>query len=309
MDSKIHQIINIFAEAFEISDEDENGTLSMEEFSSMLAKKNVMVAVSDLGLTVKDMNLLFSRIDIDQSGTLSLQELVNGVLKFKIEMTGHEEGIKFLRRAFGQVLAASPEKPHGLKISKTQFMDFVRSPKIVDKMIKSGIGERDLDDLWSAAKQVGGEDRKSMYVSEEALVAGFIDLNQEKGNAIRGMNFVNNVFLVADLDGSGQLTKKEVLNLLNRSEVHAKLRSLRLSIPDWNEIYDQVDVDGDGELNWDEVRTAMSRIWTEGSAAYKKSKNHEDEKHDDDNDEGEEEEELEEDEEVQEEKIAQEEAG
>lgn len=281
MDPQIEKIIIIFAEAFEGSDEDESGALSMEEFSAMLAKQNVMLAVSELGLTVKDMKLLFYRIDVDKSGTVSLQELVDGVMKFKIAMTGHEEAIQFLRRVFFQV-----DTHHASKISRAQFMEFVRAPKIVDRMIKSGIKERDLDDLWSAAKQVVGEDHTSIYTTEEALVAGLIDLNQEKGNAIRGMNFMNQIFLVADLDGSGSLTKKEVLNILNRQEVHDKLKSLRLTIPDWNDLYDEVDADGDGELNWNEVRTAMARIWSQAKPARSEEDEEDEEESQEEDEEG-----------------------
>eukprot|EP00930_Biecheleria_cincta_P060897 TRINITY_DN4647_c2_g1_i1.p1 TRINITY_DN4647_c2_g1~~TRINITY_DN4647_c2_g1_i1.p1 ORF type:complete len:1790 (-),score=358.53 TRINITY_DN4647_c2_g1_i1:120-5489(-) len=258
MDPQIQKIVSIFAEAFETSDEDASGALSTEEFSAMLSNQTVLMAVSDLGLSVKDMKLLFHRIDVDKSGTVSLQELVDGVLKFKIAMTGHEPAVLFLRRIFFQI-----DTGHAGKVSRPQFMDFVKSPKIVERLVKSGIKERDLDDLWSAAKQVVGEDHTSIYVTEEALVAGLLDLSQEKGNMIRGLNFMNQVFLVADVDGSGALTKREVENILNRQEVHEKLKSLHLAVPNWIDLYDELDVDGDGELNWNELRTAMLRIWNQ----------------------------------------------
>ncbi|CAE7335038.1 KIF13B [Symbiodinium pilosum] len=71
------------------------------------------------------------------------------------------------------------------------------------------------------------------------------------------------IFQVADVDGSGSLSKAEVGTYLCRKEVTEKLQSLKLFVPDWLEIFDAMDADGDGGLSWAELSTAMQRIWTQ----------------------------------------------
>lgn len=92
-----------------------------------------------------------------------------------------------------------------------------------------------------------------------------MDLHLEKGRIIRAMNFLNSIFQVADVDGSGALSKVEVGKYLCRKEVTDKLSSLKLFVPDWLEMFDAMDVNGDGDLTWAELSTAMKSFWTQSS--------------------------------------------
>ncbi|CAE7224762.1 CPK26, partial [Symbiodinium natans] len=259
-DAKEVRLVALVCRVFNDADEDGSGLLSAREFSEAFQQPRTQAALEELGVVVGDMKLLFLRLDIDDSGSISLKEFVDGLLKLRSEMMLLEKGVREMRKAFLKI-----ETQHGSStgITKEQFLEYIRIPANADVLKGAGIQVEDINDLWQAAQQALSRDARAVDLSAEALVAGYLDLNLEKGRIIRAMNFLNSIFQVADMDGSGSLSKAEVGTYLCRKEVAEKLQSLKLFVPDWLEIFDAMDADGDGELTWAELSTAMQCIWTQ----------------------------------------------
>ena len=126
-------------------------------------------------MVIGDVKLLFLRMDVDSSGSISLREFVEGFLKLRAEMVSLEKGIRALRRLFFKL-----ETRYGQgKVTKEQFVAFFQASKEALEAVNA-----DLSDLWAAAQQ-------GYSVTSETLVKGYMELQQEKGRAIRGLNFLN----------------------------------------------------------------------------------------------------------------------
>lgn len=131
-------------------------------------------------MVIGDVKLLFLRMDVDDSGEISLREFVEGFLKLRNEMLSLQRGIRALRKLFFKL-----ETKYGTgRVTKEQFVDFARAS--VEALEHAGLRESDVSDLWAAAQQ-------GTTVTSETLVAGYMDLQLEKGRAIRGMNFLNSL--------------------------------------------------------------------------------------------------------------------
>merc|ERR1719263_1183832 len=46
-----------------------------------------------------------------------------------------------------------------------------------------------------------------------------------------------------------------------KPEVIDKLRRIGLKLPDWEVLFEELDVDGSGELDWDELHDGMLGFW------------------------------------------------
>lgn len=259
-DPQTVQLVALLTRIFTDADEDGSGWLTVHEFVEAVQQPRVVASLEELGVIVGDVKLLFVRMDVDDSGEISLREFIDGLLKLRTEMIVLDKGIRAVRKAFFKL-----ETKYGTgQVTKENFMDYAKNPRNADTLKKAGIRDTDISDLWGAAQQAN---KGSSSITAETLVAGYMDLHLEKGRIIRAMNFLNSIFKVADVDGSGALSKEEVGKYLSRQEVSDKLTSLKLFVPDWLEMFDAMDVDGDGDLTWAELSTAMQRFWAQVSYA------------------------------------------
>ncbi|CAK8985659.1 unnamed protein product [Durusdinium trenchii] len=259
-DPRTLQLVGLLTRIFNDADEDGSGWLTVQEFFQALQQPRIIASLEELGVVVGDVKLLFLRMDVDDSGEISLREFIEGLLKLRNDMIVLDKGIRAVRKAFLKL-----ETKYGTgNVTKDQFLEYAKNPRNADALEKAGIRESDVGDVWAAAEQAKSKGTGTI-VTAESLVAGYMDLHLEKGRIIRAMNFLNSIFQVADVDGSGALSKVEVGKYLCRKEVTDKLSSLKLFVPDWLEMFDAMDVNGDGDLTWAELSTAMKSFWTQSS--------------------------------------------
>eukprot|EP00931_Biecheleriopsis_adriatica_P055242 TRINITY_DN32604_c0_g1_i1.p1 TRINITY_DN32604_c0_g1~~TRINITY_DN32604_c0_g1_i1.p1 ORF type:complete len:1681 (+),score=315.31 TRINITY_DN32604_c0_g1_i1:55-5097(+) len=261
-DPKLPKVIDLMTQVFEQGDLDSSGFLTFDEFAKVLEVPAVLSGFHDCELESVDLKLLFYRIDTDGSHTVNLEEFVGGILKLRKDRKGLEPGIRFLRKAFADI----DVKRTG-EISKSKYNAYMKDPSKSEALKRADLKESDIDDLWVAAKQAGlpgpSAGDNTADVTMEALVGGLIDLANEKGNIIRGLNYLKQICVVADLDQSGTLDREEVRKYLCRDEVTVKLTSLNLFVPDWIHVFEMLDENGDGVLTRDELENTMKRMWSE----------------------------------------------
>ncbi|CAE7335004.1 Nlrc3 [Symbiodinium pilosum] len=189
-DAKEVQLVALVSRAFHEADEDGSGLLSVREFSEALHQPRTQTSLEELGVLVGDVKLLFLRLDADDSGSISLKEFVDGLLRLRGEMQLLEKGVREMRKAFFKIETKSGSKTG---ITKEQFLEYIRIPANADALKGAGIQVGDINDLWQAAQQAFSRDAQAVDLSAEALVAGYLDLNLEKGRIIRAMNFLNSL--------------------------------------------------------------------------------------------------------------------
>jgi len=72
-------------ELFEEMDDDQQGTISMEEFEKKLQDERVIAFFNSIKLDVSDAHVLFRLIDIDKSGDVTIDEFVSGCYRLQGE--------------------------------------------------------------------------------------------------------------------------------------------------------------------------------------------------------------------------------
>jgi Ca2+-binding EF-hand superfamily protein len=254
MQKLIDLITRVFAEA----DEDGSGCLTYQEFSKSCRKKENIQNFKGLGFETEDFKVLFNRVDKDGSGEVSLSELCDEMIQMKKAMAGMEKRFAFLRKAFGE---ADADKS-GL-LSLEEFHAFLSSQKVRDTLTNMRINVDDIDDLWAAVDS--DQFRNYDGVSCDDMIAGLVTMKDPSQNRTRGLNFVYQVFKVADVDQGGTLTPDEVKKAFSTKRVKKKIQSLGLEVPDWMGIFSALDFDGDGELSWDELKKGLESKWASSS--------------------------------------------
>jgi hypothetical protein len=111
----VHEELNVRKEylqsmqqIFEEMDDDERGTISLDEFESKLNDERVIAYFSAMKLDVSDARVLFRLLDYDGSDEISIEEFLEGCYKFQgesrsLDMKIMQLEVRFLQEAFQQV--------------------------------------------------------------------------------------------------------------------------------------------------------------------------------------------------------------
>lgn len=77
------RILNHLREFFEQSDEDGSGTLTIDEVQQAMKDPEAMNKLKLIDLPLEDPHEIFSLLDVDQSGELSIDEFISGCMRIK----------------------------------------------------------------------------------------------------------------------------------------------------------------------------------------------------------------------------------
>ena len=125
---------------------------------------------------------------------------------------------------------------------------------------ESGDGHLQLDEIQKGLKQVLGHVKGAMKIYEEIMNTldkncnGVIDYSEFLVAAADKETLLNNnnlmlAFNLMDADGNGSISRQELKNVFETSE--KKDEEL------WTEIFDEVDVNGDGAITFEEFKATM----------------------------------------------------
>ena len=128
------------------------------------------------------------------------------------------------------------------------------------KFDESGDGHLQLDEIQKGLKQVLGHVKGAMKIYEEIMNTldkncnGVIDYSEFLVAAADKETLLNNnnlmlAFNLMDADGNGSISRQELKNVFETSE--KKDEEL------WTEIFDEVDVNGDGAITFEEFKATM----------------------------------------------------
>jgi len=257
-DPAIAEVLNLVCQVFLEATEDTNGTLSQMEFSRVMRQRNVAQGLKDAGIHIDDIKVLFHRLDADGSGSITIDELCEGFVDLKKAMVGVDRAVAYLRKVFEE---ADMDKSGFL--DKEEFRILLNNPGVILKLQSVGINRDEIDDIWAT---VDLEDH--FEVTPESMVAGFLQLRDPNYSGSRGINFLRQVFKAADVDNSGDLSREEIEALFTQDAVLGKLQKLGLESPDWLEIFDIIDLNGDQVISWHEMSKGMLHIWGHDSAFF-----------------------------------------
>ncbi|CAK9046844.1 unnamed protein product [Durusdinium trenchii] len=249
--SKDQALLVLIAQVFQEADEDETGTIDQTEFRTFFQQPKVQDQLREHGISISNLNMMFNSMDADGQGLLTFDELCDGFLKMASIMRSNERAISYIRKVFTE----SDDDGSG-SLDKDEFNRIFDEPSVKKKMESFGIHATDLSDLFSLIDEDG-----SGSVTEDEVVAGLVMLRDPKTAGERGVALLSKIFHEADLDGSGALDKYEYVTAFSEEQVTQQLMARNLKVPDWEGLFEVLDADGSGTLQWDELREGLVSFW------------------------------------------------
>jgi len=260
---------------FEMADSDGNGSLSRNEFTNCLKS-------AELGLTRKEINLLLSECDLDDDGNISYTEFVPLCFNVLVE--------RFKEQVLSNQALQSTDGLQQLLLQEFESFDSEGTGVLAIPHIKKaltlisseslGLTRLQILSIMSEATQDpdGMVDYKKFSVVAANMIYTMVDLDSqtqrvsaikqmaltEGADLLHGLNAetVKQVMLAAfkeaDVDGSGELDQKEILDVLQALGAG----ELQLSGSEVNALIAAVDVDGDGFINYNELIDFMYDVLT-----------------------------------------------
>ncbi|CAK9047152.1 unnamed protein product [Durusdinium trenchii] len=250
--SKDQALLVLIAQVFQEADEDETGTIDQTEFRTFFQQPKVRFESDSISWPRSNLNMMFNSMDADGQGLLTFDELCDGFLKMASIMRSNERAISYIRKVFTE----SDDDGSGSLDKATDLSDLF-----------SLIDEERCEAEWERPDGSGS-------VTEDEVVAGLVMLRDPKTAGERGVALLSKIFHEADLDGSGALDKYEYVTAWNlwercfapkpcrslpgkafsEEQVTQQLMARNLKVPDWEGLFEVLDADGSGTLQWDELR-------------------------------------------------------
>mmetsp|Transcript_101952 Transcript_101952/g.186148 ORF Transcript_101952/g.186148 Transcript_101952/m.186148 type:complete len:1297 (-) Transcript_101952:61-3951(-) len=251
LDASMAPLVRFLEQLFQRADEDQSGTVDQHEFRKCLGKMDHLEEMEELGINVSDIDMLFRMVDKDGSGDITLDELCDGFIKMKLSMRGEERAIQYIMTSFNEM-----DVDGSGTLDSYEFQTLLSRPDGLRKLATLGVTEFDISCIFDV---IGGAHEGEVTV--EQVIEGLLRLRDPEFSAVRGLRLLEQLFEDADEDGNGALTKSEVLNCFNAPEVVEKFKKLSLKVPAWSVLFEELDVDGSGDLSWEEIEAGMRTLW------------------------------------------------
>lgn len=258
MDPQLGKVVALVGQVFEEADLDKSGLLSQQEFSAVLRRKSVIHSFKEAGMSVDDFKVLFAKLDVSGLGTVLLDELCSGLVRMKKSMMGQERILGYLRKIFEDADVGDSGCA-----TKEDVCAVLMKTGVQSKLQMLGVPSEDVEDLWAAVDAQETDGRPG--ITAEDVVAIFLALREDNSTQARGLNFLRLVFKEAtgDLIG-GVLDRTQFKEAFCTERVEQKIEKLGLTVPDWLDIFDALDVDDDRRLSWEEILHGIRAMWTTG---------------------------------------------
>lgn len=255
-----------------------------------------------LGLELPHLDAFFAEADLDGNGSLSLLEALQGFARMKERLKNDERALAFLRHLFEahlnenasprsltdqkaarhetrstlktiQGLASpleanpSPRPDEKTGLNREQFIQYFGQPKIIEKLNSYGI-YGSMTDFWEFVAPKDG------LMTVENLLAGYLKYRDPKYGGDKAVVFLRHLFEQCDTDGSGELSKREFMQILRTPKNMEKLHALGMNVgaendkekPKDDEVEDallvffyELDVDFSGSISVDEMISGFIR--------------------------------------------------
>mmetsp|Transcript_117307 Transcript_117307/g.184520 ORF Transcript_117307/g.184520 Transcript_117307/m.184520 type:complete len:1568 (+) Transcript_117307:87-4790(+) len=256
VDAQMQPLIYLLHRLFEEADADKSGSVDLREFRWTLNQPTILEELTQHGLNVSELDMLFRNIDVDGNGEVSMEEITDAFVRIKLALKGLEKAVSYVRQAFNE---ADTDGNGSLDLQ--EFHALLEQSAVQKKLQTLGVSADDVRDLFEIIDTDG-----TGTITVEEVIEGFITLRDPGTRCQRGVKALRQLFEEADADGSGSLDLDQVKDAFERPEVEEKFMSMQLQVPSWSTLFQELDVDGSGDLSWEELEEGMTSYWARSSS-------------------------------------------
>jgi Ca2+-binding EF-hand superfamily protein len=163
----------------------------------------------------------------------------------------------FLLRQVGEGMSLAEVPPVRIEMAKGQTGLLAVVRRLDPQTLKVSVGDTILALYVSEDNQAATRGPKQFYLRQFRLAAKKGVLERKQAMQI---DFLNQLFDLADRDGDGKLTEKELQGWLDLVEDGAGSRAVLTATDQGRSLFELLDADRDGRLSLRELRTAWSRL-------------------------------------------------
>lgn len=150
--------------AFVAADVDGSGALDIEELQNLLKESSLVRKLTTIGgMSVKDISGLFELFDEDNSGTVTMKEVVYGMMRLKDPNTVSNKGVRCLHKRFD--LWHYDHKGHTV-LGKKEFLELFDCPEIEKELVSHCLKVPDWQVLFEELDTDGSADLSWEEISE-----------------------------------------------------------------------------------------------------------------------------------------------
>jgi len=237
---------------FAVADLDGDGQIDMGEFSKLLgvggcSPPNTGVNMSatvakfrGLYKTIDQVRTAFDQYDVDKDGSISMQELEQGMVKSG-QFTAQESKLIFD--------LADNDGDGSIDIGEFVQLMFPSAGQLISNLKQNFASEADVRAAFAS-----WDTNKDGQISFSELKSAV----QRSGQKLTDED-INAIFVVGDKDQNGEIDLDEFLQMMmpSTSDVVSKFRSIRKTVQDVQNAFRQFDRNGDGAIDKAELTSAL----------------------------------------------------
>jgi len=241
---------------FAVADLDGDGQIDMGEFGQLLGvgggakapapaaggnATTIVAKFRGLYKTIDQVRSAFNQYDVDRDGSISKQELEQGMVKSG-QFTAQESKIVFD--------LADSDGDGSIDIGEFVQLMFPSAGQLISNLKQNFASEADVRAAFAS-----WDSNKDGQISFAELKAAV----QRSGQRLTDED-INAIFVVGDIDQNGEIDLDEFMKMMmpSTSDVVAKFRSVRKTVKDVQDAFKQFDRNGDGAIDKAELTSALS---------------------------------------------------
>eukprot|EP00746_Dinoflagellata_sp_MGD_P137627 gnl/MRDRNA2_/MRDRNA2_71389_c0_seq1.p1 gnl/MRDRNA2_/MRDRNA2_71389_c0~~gnl/MRDRNA2_/MRDRNA2_71389_c0_seq1.p1 ORF type:complete len:577 (-),score=118.61 gnl/MRDRNA2_/MRDRNA2_71389_c0_seq1:130-1611(-) len=261
----LQQMANFLQGQFKYGCDDLGEELTLREFRTAMQGEQVQKTLVSLGLELPHLDAFFEEADLDGNGQLSLLEALQGFARMKERLKNDERALGFLRHlheAYVKENVAANEKDHFKGLKKDQFILHFGTPKVLERLNGYGV-YGSIVDFWEFVAPKDG------LMTVDLLLAGYLKYRDPKYGGDKAVVFLRHLFEQIDTDHSGELSKREFMQILKMPKNMEKLHALGMNVAGFGDNSDvedalllffyELDVDFSGSISVDEMVSGFIR--------------------------------------------------